>query len=120
MRPNLMLDDYRETYIDKIPSEEKEDMIAIGYELAEKTLSKMFGIHSNEFVRKGYNDAPIVNYIRSLYFYTLHDVLYIPSIYICEKHNIDKLSLKKMIKEIATSKSAKVRKDIGRILDTLT
>ena len=115
-----MLDDYRETYIDKIPDQEKKDMVQQGYLIAQNTLSKMFGIHSNEFVRKGYNDASIVNYIRCLYFYILHDVLYIPSIYICEKHNIDKLSLKKMIKEIATSRSAKVRKDIGRILETLT
>ena len=120
MRPNLMLDDYRETYIDKIPSEEKEDMISTGYELAQNTLSKMFGIHSNEFVRKGYNDAPIVTYIRCLYFYILHDVLYIPTIYICEYHDIEKVKLKQMIKEIATSKSPKVRKDVGRILNTLT
>lgn len=120
MRPNLMLDDYRETYIDKIPLEEKIDMIQTGYHLAQNTLSKMFGIHSNEFVRKGYNDAPIVNYIRCLYFYILHDILYIPSIYICERHDIEKIQLKHMISEIATSRSPKVKKDVGRILDTLT
>tara|TARA_S200002703_G_scaffold7566_2_gene7825 strand:- start:2770 stop:3117 length:348 start_codon:yes stop_codon:yes gene_type:complete len=115
-----MLDDYRETYIDKIPSEEKEEMIKLGFDIAQNTLSKMFGIHSNEFIRKGYNDAPILNYIRCLYFYTLHDVLYIPSIYICDKHNIQKIELKHMIKEIATSRSPKIKRDVGKILNTLT
>jgi len=119
MRPNLMLDDYRETYIDKIPDEEKKDMVQQGFTIAQKVLSQMFGIHATEYTHKGYNEAPIVMYIRCLYFYTLHDIMYIPLIDILEGHEYDKLQVKQMIKEIATSRSPKVRKDVGRILNTL-